>query len=108
MTYGVFGALAFPILGLAVLVAGLVAGNASRYRSYVFLASFVVAYCLSEWWRTWVLNQGIVQFLILLLAFWGLVGLSVDGWTGGRWSRLTRFLVPEDPPQESPPAPRQS
>ena len=108
MTYGVFGALAFPILGLAVLVAGLVAGNASRYRSYVFLASFVVAYCLSEWWRTWVLNQGIVQFLILLLAFWGLVGLSVDGWTGGRWSRLTRFLVPEDPPRESPTAPRQS
>jgi hypothetical protein len=108
MTYGVFGALAFPILGLVVLVAGLVAGNASRYRSYVFLASFVIAYCLSEWWRTWVLNQGIVQFLILLLAFWGLVGLSVDGWTRGRWSRLTRFLVPEDPPRESPPAPRQS
>ena len=108
MTYGVFGALAFPILGLAVLVAGLVAGNASRYRSYVFLASFVVAYCLSEWWRTWVLNQGIVQFLILLLAFWGIVGASVDGWTGGRWSRLTRFLVPEDPPRESPPAPRQT
>ena len=108
MSYGVFGALAFAVLGFAVLVAGLIAGHASRYRSYVFLASLVVAYCLSEWWRTWVLNQGIVQFLIILLAFWGLVGASVDGWTGGRWSRLTRFLVPEDPPQESQPAPRQT
>ena len=106
MSYGVFGALAFAVLGFAVLVVGLIAGHASRYRSYVFLASFVVAYCLSEWWRTWVLNQGIVQFLIILLAFWGLVGASVDGWTGGRWSRLTRFLVPADRPQESQRAPR--
>jgi hypothetical protein len=106
MSYGVFGALAFAVLGFAVLVFGLIAGHASRYRSYVFLASFVVAYCLSEWWRTWVLNQGIVQFLILLLAFWGLVGSSVDGWTGGRWSRLTRFLVAPDTPQESQRVPR--
>jgi hypothetical protein len=106
MSYGVFGALAFAVLGFAVLVVGLIAGHASRYRSYVFLASFVVAYCLSEWWRTWVLNQGIVQFLILLLAVWGLTGASVDGWTGGRWSRLTRFLVPADSPQESQRAPR--
>jgi hypothetical protein len=108
MSYGVFGALAFAVLGFAVLVAGLIAGNASRYRSYVFLASFVIAYCLAEWWRTWVLNQGIVQFLILLIAFWGLVGASVDGWTGGRWSRLTRFLVRPDSPQESQRAPRTS
>ena len=31
-------------------------------------------------------RQGIVQFLILALVFWGVVGSSVDGWTGGRWS----------------------
>jgi hypothetical protein len=109
MAYGVFGALAFPILGLAVLVACVIAGAASRYRSYLFLASLVVAYCLAEWWRTYVLNQGIVQFLVLVLVIWGLVGASVDGWTGGRWSRLTRFLVPETRPRrESPPVPRQT
>ena len=108
MAYGVFGALAFAVLGFAVLVAGVIAGHASRYRSYFFLASLVVAYCLSEWWRTWVLNQGIVQFLILMLAFWGVVGLSVEAWTGGRWSRLTRFLVPAPRPQESQRDPRRT
>jgi len=108
MAYGVFGALAFPILGLAVLVACIIAGAASRYRSYLFLASLVVAYCLAEWWRTYVLNQGIVQFLVLVLVFWGLVGSGVDGWTCGRWSRLTRFLVPEGHRRESPPTPRQT
>jgi hypothetical protein len=106
LTYGVFGALAFVVLGFAVLVAGVIAGHASRYRSYLFLASLVVAYCLAEWWRTYVLNQGIVQFLILALAFWGLCGASADRWTGGRWSRLTYFLVPEDRPRESQQAPQ--
>jgi hypothetical protein len=95
MTYGVFGALAFAALGFAVLVAGVIAGHASRYRSYLFLAGLVVAYCLAEWWRTYVLNQGIVQFLILAVFIWGVFGSSVDAWTGGRWSRLTRLLVPE-------------
>jgi hypothetical protein len=108
MAYGVFGALSFVVLGLAVLVACVIAGAASRYRSYVFLASLVVAYCLAEWWRTYVLNQGIVQFLILVLVFWGVVGASVDGWTGGRWSRLTRRLVPETRRREPRPAPRQT
>jgi hypothetical protein len=108
LTYGVFGVLAFAVLGFAVLAAGVIAGHASRYRSYVFLAGLVVAYCLAEWWRTYVLNQGIVQFLILALAFWGVFGASVDGWTGGRWSRFTRFLVPEDRPQEPRRAPRQT
>ncbi|HZT84232.1 MAG TPA: hypothetical protein VE984_02275 [Gaiellaceae bacterium] len=108
MTYGVFGALAFAVLGFAVLVAGVVAGHASRYRSCVFLGGLVVAYCLAEWWRTYVLNQGIVQFLILVLAFWGVVGASVDDWSGGRWSRFTRFLVPEARLRESRPAPRQT
>jgi hypothetical protein len=106
LAYGVFGVLSFAVLGFAVLIAGVIAGHTSRYRSYLFLASLVVAYCLAEWWRTWVLNQGIVQFLILALAFWGLVGASMDGWTGGRWSRLTRFLVPPDSPRESQRAPR--
>lgn len=95
MTYGVFGALAFAVLGFAVLVAGVVAGHVSQYRSYVFLAGLVVAYCLAEWWRTYVLNQGIVQFLVIVVAFWGVLGSSVDDWTGGRWSRLARFLIPE-------------
>jgi hypothetical protein len=106
LTYGVFGAFAFAVLGFAVLVACIIAGAASRYRSYLFLASLVIAYCLAEWWRTYVLNQGIVQFLVLALVFWGVVGSSVDGWSGGRWSRLTRFLVPEDRRRGSPPAPR--
>ena len=108
MSYGVFGALAFAVLGFAVLVACVIAGYASRYRSYVFLAALVVAYCLAEWWRTYVLNQGIVQFLILSLAFWGVFGSVVDGWTGGRWSRFTRFLVPEDRRREGRRVPRQT
>ena len=108
MTYGVFGAFAFAVLGFAVLVACVIAGHASRYRSYVFLAGLVVAYCLAEWWRTYVLNQGIVQFLVLALAFWGVVGASVDGWTSGRWTRLTRFLLPEGRPRGSRPARRRT
>jgi len=108
IAYGVFGALAFAVLGFAVLVAGVIAGHASRYRSYLFLAGLVVAYCLSEWWRTYVLNQGIVQFLVLVVAFWGVFGASVDGWTGGRWSRFTRFLVPEGRRREWRRAPRQT
>jgi hypothetical protein len=94
--YGVFGLLAFPILGLVALVAAAIAGHASRYRSYVFLGGLVIAYCFSEWWRMYMFNQGIIQFLILAVAFWGLVGSSADRWTGGRWSRLTAFLVPGD------------
>ena len=108
MTYGVFGAFAFVVLGFAVLVACVIAGHASRYRSYLFLAALVVAYCLAEWWRTYVLNQGIVQSLVLALAFWGLVGASADSWTGGRWSRLTRFLLPEAHPRGSQRVPRQT
>lgn len=104
MAYGVFGALAFAVLGFAVLVAGVIAGHASRYRSYVFLAGLVIAYCMAEWWRTYVLNQGIIQFLVLVLVFWGVVGPDADGLTGGRWSRLTRFLVPDALPPGSPPA----
>lgn len=106
--YGVFGALAFAVLGFAVLVAGVIAGHASRYRSYVFLASLVVAYCMAEWWRTYVLNQGIIQFLVIALIFWGVFGSTADRWSRGRWSRLTRFLVPESGPRGSTPAPRQT
>jgi hypothetical protein len=108
LTYGVFGVLAFAVLGFAVLVAGVIAGHTSRYRSYVFLAGLVVAYCLAEWWRTYVLNQGIIHFLILALAFWGVFGSSVEAWTGGRWSRLTRFLLPEDRRRGWRRAPRQT
>ncbi len=93
LTYGVFGALAFPILGFVLLVAAAISGHASRYRSYAFLAGLVAAYCFAEWWRTWVFNTGLVQFLVLALAFWALVGASVDQWTGGRWTRVTRFLL---------------
>jgi hypothetical protein len=108
MAYGVFGALSFVVLGLAVLVACVIAGHASRYRSYVFLASLVVAYCLAEWWRTYVLNQGIVQFLVLILAFWAVIGASVEDWTGGRWGRFTRAVAARHHPRESPPAPQQT
>ena len=108
MGYGVFGALSFLVLGLAVLVACVIAGHASRYRSYAFLASLVVAYTLAEWWRTYVLNQGIIQFLILVLAFWAVLGASVEDWTGGRWGRFSRSLAAEHPRRESPPAPPQT
>ena len=108
LSYGVFGVLAFAVLGFAVLVAGILAGHASRYRSHVFLAGLVVAYCLAEWWRTYVLNQGIVQFLIIALAFWAVFGESVDRRSGGRWSRFTRFVLPERGPQEPRQAPRQT
>jgi hypothetical protein len=96
--YGVFGLLAFPTLGIAALAAAVVAGYASRYRSYVFLIALVVAYCFADWWRIYMLNEGIIQFLILAVAFWGAVGASADRWTGGRWSRITRFLVAESQP----------
>jgi hypothetical protein len=108
LAYGVFGALSFVVLGLAVLVACVIAGHASRYRSYVFLASLVVAYCLAEWWRTYVLNQGIVQFLVLVLALWAVFGSSAEDRTGGRWGRFTRYLVAERPRRESPPTPPQT
>lgn len=96
--YGVFGLLAFPILGLVTLVGAVVAGHFSRYRSYAFLAGLVIAYCFSEWWRIYMFNQGIVQFLIIAVACWGAVGASVDGWTGSRWSRLTDRVVGERHP----------
>jgi hypothetical protein len=95
--YGVFGLLAFPIMGLVALIAAVLAGHASRYRSYVFIAGLVIAYCFAEWWRMYMFNQGIIQFLVLAVALWGVVGASADRWTGGRWSRLTRFLLPERP-----------
>jgi hypothetical protein len=97
--YGVFGVLAFPILGLVVLVGAVIAGHASRYRSYAFLVSLVIAYCFAEWWRIYMFNQGIVQFLIFAIAVWAVAGPSADAWTRGSWSRLTRFLMPERPPR---------
>jgi hypothetical protein len=108
MTYGVFGVLAFGVLGFAVLVACVIAGHASRYRSYVFLASLVVAYTLAEWWRTYALNQGIIQFLILVLFLWGVVGSNVEDWTKGRWGLFTRAVAAERPRRGSPPAPPQT
>jgi hypothetical protein len=93
VTWGVFGVLAFPVLGVVALVAAALAGHASRYRSYAFLAGLVVAYCFSEWWRTWVFNTGVPQFLVLAIAFWALVGAKADEWTRGRWTRITRVLL---------------
>lgn len=95
LMYGVFGLLTFPLLGAVAFLAAVVAGHASCYRSYVFLAGLVIAYCFAEWWRMYMFNQGIIQFLVLAVAFWGLVGASADRWTGGRWSRLTRSLLRE-------------
>lgn len=91
--YGVFGALAFPVLGFVALVAAAVAGHASRYRSYAFLAGPVIAYCFAEWWRVYAFNAGIVQFLVLSLAFWAVIGPDADRWSRGSWTRLTRFLL---------------
>jgi hypothetical protein len=93
VTWGVFGMLAFPILGFVAFIAAAIAGHASRYRSYAFLAGLVIAYCFSEWWRTWVFNTGLTQFLVLAVAFWALVGGKADEWTDGRWTRFTRALL---------------
>ncbi len=93
VTWGVFGVLAFPILGFVAFVAAAIAGHASRYRSYAFLAGLVIAYCFAEWWRTWVFNNGLPQLLVLAIAFWAVVGGKADDWTGGRWTRLTQLLL---------------
>jgi hypothetical protein len=57
----------FPFIGLVALAAAALAGHASRYRSHFLLATFVVGYCFSELWRTYLFNFGIIHFLILLL-----------------------------------------
>ena len=93
VSWGVFGVLAFPVLGFVAFIAAALAGHASRYRSYAFLAGLVLAYCFSEWWRTWVFNTGLTQFLVLAVAFWALVGGKADEWTDGRWTRFTRWLL---------------
>jgi hypothetical protein len=91
--YGVFGALAFPLLGLIALVAAMIAGHASRYRSYAFLAGPVIAYCFADFWRVYAFNAGIIQFLVLSLAFWAVVGTDADRWSRGSWTRLTNLLL---------------
>ena len=64
------------------LVGAVIAGHASRYRSYAFLVSLVIAYCFAEWWRIYMFNQGIVQFLILYWLLrrllWGPVTRTLD------------------------------
>jgi hypothetical protein len=104
--YGVFGALAFPILGLVALVAAVVAGHASGYRSYAFLAGPVIAYCFSEWWRVYNFNAGLIQFLVLALAFWALVGKDADRWSRGSWTRVMHLLYRERDRPGSPQVPR--
>src|SRR5262249_34466746 len=106
--YGIFGLFAFPILGVAALIAAVVAGYTSRYRSYIFLIALVVAYCFADWWRIYMLNTGIIQFLILAVALWGVLGPNADRWTGGRWSRLTWSLVPADPPAKEAASPSEN
>lgn len=90
--YGVFGALAFAVLGFVALIAAAVAGHASRYRSYAFLAGPVIAYCFSELWRVYNFNAGLIQFLVLALAFWAVVGPSADRWSRGAWSHVMDLL----------------
>ena len=58
---------AFAIAGIACLVGAAFAGHASRYRSYFFLAVFVISYVFAELWRVYLFNYGIIQFLLLLL-----------------------------------------
>jgi hypothetical protein len=93
--YGVFGALAFPILGFIALLAATVAGHASRYRSYAFLAGPVIAYCFADFWRVYAFNAGIIQFLVLSVAFWAVVGADADRWSRGGWARFTGLLLRE-------------
>ena len=93
--YGVFGALAFPILGFMALVAAMIAGHASRYRSYAFLAGPVIAYCFADFWRVYAFNAGIIQFLVLAVAFWAVVGSDADRWSRGSWTRFTGLLLRE-------------
>lgn len=95
--YGVFGVLAFAVLGFIALVAAAVAGHASRYRSYAFLAGPVIAYCFSEFWRVYNFNAGLIQFLVLALAFWAVVGPDADRWSRGGWSRVMDLLYRESP-----------
>lgn len=106
--YGVFGVLAFPILGLVGLVAAVIAGHASRYRSYAFLVGPVIAYCFSELWRAYTFNAGIIHFLVLSLALWALVGRDAGRWSRGSWTRLMDLLSRERRPPESLRAPRKT
>ena len=108
MAYGALGAGAFPILGLAALVAAAVAGHASRYRSYAFLAGPAIAYGFSEWWRVYNLNAGFIQFLVLALAFWAVVGSNADRWSRGNWTRLIDLLLRERDRPGSLRAPRKT
>jgi hypothetical protein len=93
--YGVFGALAFAILGFIALLAAMVAGHAARYRSYAFLAGPVIAYCFADFWRVYAFNAGIIQFLVLAVAFWAVVGSDADRWSRGSWTRFTGRLLRE-------------
>ena len=106
--YGVFGALAFPVLGLVALVAALVAGHASRYRSYAFLAGPVIAYCFSELWRVYNFNAGLIHFLVLALALWAVIGRDADRWSRGGWRAVMNLLLPEPHRPRSPRAPQQT
>jgi hypothetical protein len=72
--YGLAGLWALPLVGFLYAVAGFVMGHLSRYRSHMALGTFVIGYCFAETWRIYLLNQGIVWFLLL--------ALSVCCWTG--------------------------
>jgi hypothetical protein len=67
MLYSILGLYAFPLATFVVLIGGLVAGHASQYRSYFCLTSFAVSYCFLEFWRTYLFNEGIIQFCVLVL-----------------------------------------
>ena len=58
---------AFAVIGIACLIGAAFAGHASRYRSFFFLAVFVVSYVFAELWRVYLFNYGIIQFLLLFL-----------------------------------------
>lgn len=106
--YGVFGALAFPVLGFVALFAAMVAGHASRYRSYAFLAGPAIAYCFAEFWRVYNFNAGLIHFLVLALAFWAVVGRDADRWSRGSWTRIMNLLFRELHQPASPQVPPQT
>ena len=61
------GGWAFPFILVATLLAGIAAGHATRYRSYLLAAAFVIGYCFADLWRTYLFNYGIIHFLLLTL-----------------------------------------
>jgi hypothetical protein len=89
--YLTLGNVAFPFIALIAFLAAILAGHASRYRSYFLLTLVVIGYCFAEFWRTYLFNFGIIHFLLIALVgvplFDGLVfwlRRQAQGWSRAR------------------------